>query len=159
MQKNPKLNNSGIAGLEVLILSLLIVVILIALSAAAFEWYLFYIRLNQAGSALKSASERLQTELDNTSASGAKATFNANLEATLTEEIQSQFKEEAEIKNLSWHSTGICPMGTVRDDPLLHLVVAFPHQPSFLMERLTDSLGYSATAIKIHLDREIEIDQ
>jgi hypothetical protein len=159
MPKNLKLGNKGVVGLEVLVLSLLLVFVLISLSAVAFEWYLFYIRLNQAGSALKAASERLQTELDNTSASVAEADFNANLEALLTEEIKSQFKEGAEIKMLSWHGSGTCPMGTVRDDPILHLVVAFSHQPSFFMERLAEGLGYSSTAIKIHLDREIEIDQ
>lgn len=159
MQKNFKLNRGGFIGLEVLSLSMLMVLILILVFVAAFEFYLFYIRFSQSESALKSASERVQTELDNNYASGAVAAFGADLESVMAEEVAAQFDSAVEIQALSWHPSGLCPSGTMRDDPILHLVVAFPHQPSFLMEQLAKEMGFSATAIKIHLDREIEIDR
>lgn len=159
MQKNFKLNREGIIGLEVLSLSMLMVLILILVFVAAFEFYLFYIRFSQSESALKSASERIQTELDNNYASGAVAAFGEELESVMAEEVAAQFDSAVEIQAISWHPSGLCPSGTVRDDPILHLVVAFPHQPSFLMEQLAKEMGFSATAIKIHLDREIEIDR
>jgi len=140
-------------------LSMLIVLILILVFVAAFEFYLFYIRFSQSESALKSASERVQTELDNNYASGAVAAFGADLESVMAEEVAAQFDSAVEIQALSWHPSGLCPSGTMRDDPILHLVVAFPHQPSFLMEQLAKEMGFSATDIKIHLDREIEIDR
>lgn len=140
-------------------MSMLIVLILILVFVAAFEFYLFYIRFSQSESALKSASERVQTELDNNYASGAVAAFGADLESVMAEEVAAQFDSAVEIQALSWHPSGLCPSGTMRDDPILHLVVAFPHQPSFLMEQLAKEMGFSATDIKIHLDREIEIDR
>lgn len=159
MQKNFKLNRQGIIGLEVVTLSMLMVLILMLVFVAAFEFYLFYIRFSQASSALKSASERIQTELDNHYASGAVAAFRLDLEDMMAAELEAQLDESVEIKEASWHPSGLCPRGTTGDDPLLHLVAAFPHQPSFMVERLAEELGYSATAVKIHLDREIEIDR
>ena len=140
-------------------MSMLMVLILILVFVAAFEFYLFYIRFSQSESALKSASERIQTELDNNYAAGAVAVFDPNLEGVMSAEIETQFDDAVEIQVISWHPSGLCPLGTMRDDPILHLVVAFPHQPSFLMEQLAKEMGFSATAIKIHLDREIEIDR
>jgi len=159
MQKNSKLNRQGFIGLEVLSLSMLMVLILILVFVSAFEFYLFYIRFSQSESALKSASESVQTKLDNNYASGAVAAFNSDLADIMAAEVETQFDDLAQIQVISWHPDGLCPLGTMRDDPLLHLVVAFPHQPSFLMEQLAQKMGFSATAIKIHLDREIEIDQ
>ena len=140
-------------------MSMLMVLILILITVAAFEFYLFYIRFTQAESALTNASERFQTELDNTSASGALAAFEPDLEQVMASEIETQLGEAVEILSLSWHQDGVCPLGTAKDDPLMHLVVAFPHRPSFLIERLAAVMGYSAKSVKIHLDREIEIDQ
>jgi hypothetical protein len=158
MQKNFKLNQKGLAGIDVMAVSMLLVMILMIIFVFAFEFYMFFIRLNQASSALISAGERLQTELSTESASGAKAVLSTQIEDLLALEIEHQLNGEARVIELHWLEEGTCPLGNSRDDPMLHLVVAFHHEPSFLVSRLMSLLGHSVSEFRIHLDREIEMD-
>ena len=153
-----KLSQKGAAGLEVLMLTLWVVLLMSVLFAVGFEFYMYHIRLNQGVSALQVASERLQTELEDSYAAAAAVRLKPDFEAWMLNELELQYGDRVLLLEISWHPDGRCPGGVEKDDPLLHLVVAVPHRPSFFVEQLRIKQGLTSSAIKIHLDREIELD-
>jgi hypothetical protein len=104
------------------------------------------------------ASERIQLDLSTEKASEAKADLISIYESMLLEELRMQIGKQVRLIETIWSEEGLCPLGGKKDDAILHIVVAYEHKPSFLVEKLRAASGHSTHEFKIHLDREIEMD-